>query len=134
MIVIACIDNNRGLMFNNRRQSRDRVVTQKIVDMANSQLWMNHYSYNMFEKMGHKKINIDDAFLNEAAEGDYCFIENCHLKQFDKYIEKIILFKWNRLYPADLYFDIELSDWTLSQSQEFTGSSHELITMEVYER
>lgn len=134
MVVIACIDDNCGLMFNNRRQSRDRVVIEKIVNMADGQLWMNNYSYPLFEKMGQSRINVDDAFLNEAAEGDYCFIENCSLKPYEKYIEKIILFKWNRIYPADLHFDISLANWALSQSQEFVGNSHELITMEVYER
>ncbi len=134
MIVIACIDDNCGMMFNNRRQSRDRVIIEKIIDIADGQIWMNHYSYSLFEKGESHRINIDDAFLSEATEGDYCFVENCSLKQYEKYIEKIILFKWNRVYPADLHFDIDLSGWMLSQSKEFVGNSHELITMEVYER
>ncbi len=134
MIVILCVDDNQGLMFNNRRQSRDKMVTEKIIDITDGQLWMNHYSYPLFEKERNHRINIDDSFLSEAAEGDYCFVENCQLKPYEKYIEKIILFKWNRVYPADLHFDIDLSGWILSQSKDFVGNSHELITMEVYER
>lgn len=132
MIVILCVDDNNGLMFNNRRQSRDRTVTEKIIDIADGTLWMNHYSYPLFEKAANPRINVDDSFLNKATEGDYCFVENCKLKPYEKYIKKIILFKWNRVYPADLHFDIDLSGWMLSQSKELVGNSHELITMEVY--
>ena len=53
-----------------------------------------------------------------------------------KDIEKIILYRWNRKYPADFRFDINLEDseWKLAETREFTGSSHEKITEEVYVR
>ena len=40
-----------------------------------------------------------------------------------------------RLYLGYTHFDIDLADgWTLASSEEFKGTSHEKITMEVYER
>lgn len=134
MIVIACIDNNYGMMFNNRRQSQDKVVTQKIMDITKGKFWVNAYSYPLFSNSNNTQINVDNSFLNEAANNDYCFVENCSLALYEKYIEKIILFKWNRIYPADQYFDINLTSWILSQTNDFMGNSHELITMEVYEK
>ena len=53
---------------------------------------------------------------------------------YEKWIEKLMIFKWNRVYPKDFEFDIDLSEWKLSQSSEFKGSSHDNITMEVYVR
>ena len=34
MKIIACLDDNNGLLFNNRRQSRDRVVIEDILKEA----------------------------------------------------------------------------------------------------
>ena len=47
---------------------------------------------------------------------------------------KLIVFKWNRVYPKDFEFEIDLSKWKLEESSEFKGSSHDKITMEVYVR
>ena len=52
---------------------------------------------------------------------------------FDE-IDECIIFKWNRVYPADQHLDIDISKMTKVQEEEFVGFSHEKITMEVYER
>ena len=45
MIVIACLDDNGGMMFNHRRQSQDRVLRAHIAALVGgAMLWMNHYS------------------------------------------------------------------------------------------
>ena len=58
------------------------------------------------------------------------------LAPVEKRIEKLIIFKWNRTYPADRYFDLKLYEgtWHLALSSDFAGYSHERITMEVFER
>lgn len=132
MKIIACLDDNNGLLFNNRRQSRDRVVIEDILkDCHNSKLWINNFSKSLFDS---PHVNISEEFLNEACESEYCFIENVNLKPYEKYIDEIILYKWNRVYPTDFYFDINLSTWNLTQVTEFKGNSHERITKEVYEK
>ena len=49
-------------------------------------------------------------------------------------IEKVILFKWNRNYPADTFFSLDLSGYTLEKTEDFAGNSHEKITKEIYRR
>ena len=49
-----------------------------------------------------------------------------------KEIEKVILYHWNRDYPADVYFPVDLSVWKCVETKEFAGSSHEKITRERY--
>jgi hypothetical protein len=135
MILIACVDDNLGMMFNKRRQSQDRVLRERVLQLTSGhRLWMNHYSAKMFEGSDAPQINTDDAFLDEAAPGDYCFVEDQGVARYEQWIEKIILFKWNRVYPADQRFDLPLAEqgWRLSQTTEFAGSSHEKITEEVY--
>ena len=133
MIVIVCVDNNLGMMFNNRRQSRDIEVVKKIIEFTKgSSLWMNKYSYELFEELDCNRINIDSGFLSETANGEYCFVENIDLEPYEKWLEKIIVFRWNTVYPSDHELDIDLGSWQLLESSEFVGKSHEKITMEVY--
>ena len=47
-------------------------------------------------------------------------------------LEKLIIFRWNRKYPADFWLDVDLGDWKLIEAEEFPGNSHEKITQETY--
>lgn len=135
MIIIAAVDDGNGMLFNNRRQSQDRVLRETVLAMtAGSRLWMNHYTEKQFKDANAPHINVDDRFLSEAAPGEYCFVENVSVAPYEAYVEKIILFKWNRSYPGDFHFDIDVAqpDWQMVSTEDFQGSSHEKITMEVY--
>lgn len=169
MLIIACVDEKNGMMFNHRRQSRDSAVCQDILqECRGKKLYMSAYSQKMFSEMQGTKtrslengvdiqvqeikskalddildtaqieteIRISDNILKQAGEADACFIEDTRLSGFEDCIQAVILYKWNRKYPADLFFTIDLSDgsWELRQTEEFKGSSHERITKEVYER
>lgn len=143
MILIACIDDNKGMMFNHRRQSQDRVLRQHILDMVgDAKLWMNEYSAKLFAKdhdgLLQECIQADEDFLKKASKGEYCFVEDadCSEDMFPDtaHIEAVVLYKWNRIYPADRYFAMDLSDWKMVETVEFPGSSHEKITEERYER
>lgn len=137
MIIIAAVDDRNGMAFNRRRQSQDKVLREKICALtAGQRLWMNHYSEKQFQDQDATNINVDDNFLSEAAPGEFCFVEDKAVSPYEKWVEQIILFKWNRSYPGDLHFDIDVTGpaWHLEESEDFSGSSHEIITMEVYRR
>ena len=102
MQVIVCVDDDMGMFFNHRRQSRDRILIQRILErVKGKRILMNTYSAELFE--GNENICIDDDFLKNAGDGDICFVENEALSGYMEKIEKIIVYKWNRRYPADLY-------------------------------
>lgn len=133
MILIVCLDDNGGMMFNKRRQSRDAVVCDRILELTDGKkLLMNEYSLKLFE--GKSGIVVDEAFLEKAENGEYCFVENKSLADFELKAEKIVVYKWNRVYPSDMKFDIDLSGWKKESIKEFSGKSHEKITEEVYTR
>ena len=133
MIIIVCIDDNNGMMFHERRQSQDKILRKHILEMTGpNRLWMNEYSYRQFLDADPALLTIDQNFLDKAETGDYCFVENSDLSPYSEQIEKIILFHWNRSYPADLYFTLDISGWTLEETEEIAGYSHEKITKEIY--
>ncbi len=137
MIIIACVDDDMGMMFNHRRQSQDRVFRERVLEATNGKkLWMNHYSAKQFSENNTPQVNVDDNFMSEAGDGEYCFVENCDITPYLRWVEKIILYRWNRRYPSDQTFPINLSKggWKLVHTEEFSGSSHERITEEIYMR
>ena len=134
MNLILCLDNRNGISFGGKRQSRDRVVCERILAVSNgSLLRMSSYSAKLFPNQ--ENVVVQENFLQFAEAGDYCFAE-LEIRQIPDQVSRIILFKWNRDYPADSYFLHDLSNegWNLVANESFSGYSHDLITMEVYER
>jgi hypothetical protein len=135
MIVIVCVDDKNGMMFNKRRQSKDRVLIDNMIqEIGDASLWMNAYSAKQFSEITKENLTACEEFLDLAREGEYCFVENLSLLHYENQIEQVILYHWNRNYPADFYFDLDLTDWKIIGQEEFVGSSHEKITKEVYVR
>lgn len=135
LILIACVDDGMGMLFNKRRVSRDDTVIKRIIEIAdNKRIWMSQYSYPLFENVKTENIVADDSCFDKASSDEYCFIENLSVTNHKDKIDKIILFRWNRSYPSDVKFDIDLNEWKMNSSEEFAGNSHECITMEVYSK
>lgn len=134
MKLVVCLDDGNGILFNKRRQSKDSILRQRLLERSRgSVLWMNAYSAAQFAEMS-DSIRVNEDFLSKAGEGEYCFVENLDVAPFADRINQVIVYKWNRKYPADTRFPMELftSRWKLIESTEFAGSSHERITEEVY--
>ena len=133
MILIVCIDKNMGMTFNGRRQSKDSILRERIIQLTSkSKLWMNHYSEKQFNETSASHINISDNLIGDVEKNEYCFIENLNVKEFEECSQMIILYHWNRAYPYDKQFGIDLTKWTCIQTTDFEGSSHAKITEEVY--
>ena len=129
MHLIVCLDERQGLSFCGRRLSRDAVLNDHMLrTAAGHKLWMNAYSGKMFLD---GTVCVDEHFLEKAAEGDYCFVENSDLPQTNTQLESIICYHWNRVYPSTVKFPQKLLEgMRLTQTEEFPGSSHEKITMQ----
>ena len=133
MKVFVCVDENFGVGFNNRRQSRDSEIVLKIVEiLEGSNLYMNEYSAKLFKK--YNKIVVDNDYLSKVKQEDYCFVEVNSLADYDDKIDTVILFKWNKIYPSDKKLEIDFSGRNLEKTFDFKGTSHEKITCEVWTR
>lgn len=135
MIIIACVDEKSGMLFNNRRQSKDSVLTKHIVQLVGeNKLWINRFSSSIFEEYIGQNVIVDDEFLSKIGENEYCFIENISPDSIKDKVNKIILYNWNRHYPADKFWDLSQECWTLVSEHNIVGSSHEKITERIYVR
>lgn len=133
MKLILCLDDNNGMSFHNRRQSRDLVVIQKIAALTEGDpVWMNAYSAKLFDGVA-VDCMVDDQWMQRGSVNGFCFAENVDIRDCIPYISAVYVFRWNRVYPAQLYCPQELLDrFVLTSTQEFTGKSHPVITLEVY--
>lgn len=134
MIAIVCLDDDNGMSFNKRRQSRDKEIIKDILENADKKIWVNQYSAKLFEPFQPSKLIVEDDFLNCMDKEDYCFVENINLEDQENKMEYIIIYRWNRKYPSDIYFEIDLKseEWELVGIKEFKGISHDKITKEIY--
>ena len=130
--VVVCIDDNQGMLFNHRRQSRDSHVYKDIAELTKT-IWLNHFSKVLFVDTS-IQLQEDENFLEKSQGGEWCFVENVDLTPYMDKVEQFIIYKWNRTYPADLRLNIDFNHWTLQQVREFKGSSHDKITREIYIR
>ena len=136
MKIIVCLDDYGGMLFNHRRQSRDRVLIEDVIsDLSDKKIYILEYSKLLFE-MHEGKYEIVDDFLNVDGEDAVCFVENVDVKPFIDKINVVTVYNWNRVYPRDFVFDVDLQKlgFTMVSSNEFEGYSHENIRKEVYER
>ena len=136
MNVIVCLDDKNGMMFNRRRQSRDRLLCRRVEELTkDTKLHMNQYSAGLFDPAAVPHARVSEAFLSEAADGEYCFVENEALAPYEAKIETLIVFRWNRTYPTDTRLDLDLENvWKPIAAEDFPGHSHDVITMETYKR
>ena len=132
MTIIVCVDDNGGMLFNKRRQSRDKAVIADIINSIgdNEVVCITPYSALLFEEY-QNRIKICESLDDDSS---ICFVEDADISHLKEKIDRIVLYKWNRVYPASVYFDIELDSWKRISSDEFCGNSHDTITKEIYIR
>lgn len=127
MTVILWAGKNGEMMFNRRRCSRDGEVISDILTMyESSEICVSPYSASLFE--GARVIS-----GVAEAEGGVLFLEDLPLAPALEQARKVIVYRFDRTYPADVRLTIP-QDFCMTGSREFAGFSHEIITREVYER
>ena len=135
MIPIICVDKNRGVLFNNRSCSKDKLLNEWILKyIGNSKLFIAPYSKELFTLA--ENIIIGDHYLDEAGENDYVFLEDGKMTEYMNKIDSFILCQWNREYPSDIKLEDSIfkQGWTSTVVDEIKGYSHEKITIEEWRR
>ena len=127
MTLYICLDDRNGLRFNKRRQSRDMAVLEDIRSRLSGRLRIEPYSEKLISEAG-----IPYVLPPETAE-DF-FAEDVPSGELLAGTRRIVLYRWNRHYPADVRWnpDLEALGFSLAETGEFPGRSHEKITREVY--
>ncbi len=134
MRVVVCVDTAGGMLFNHRRQSRDRVLLADLLETAKGgTLYIHPFSEKLLAGM---PVSVSDTFLADAGPGDTCFVEHCSFAPYLDKIDEIVIYQWNRLYPSDFSLDTRplAHGYRLVETTDFPGSSHENITKERYQK
>lgn len=130
MTLIVCLDDKNGMMFGARRQSRDSTLIQRIITLtAEKNLVLSPYSAPLFSEK--KELIVSDDPATACGKDDFLFVENTPLPESG--IDTLLLYKWNRRYPATRSFSLSTDPFVLRESTDFIGSSHERITEERWE-
>lgn len=131
MHLIVCIEDQGGVSFAGRRLSSDRVLTEYILSLvAHSRLWIAPYSAKLYTG---ENVCAAEDYLTRCQPGEYCLLEKDISLIPPKTLESLTLCRWNRRYPATVYFPQELlAGMHLVSTEDFPGNSHENITVERY--
>ena len=129
MKLIVCIDDNGGLSFNGRRQSRDAGLTKWLLEKTRGFCYLP-FSAALFQWEKQALLWENDRLPTDA----WLFIEEpSKIPPVDE-IHELLLCRWNRSYPADAYLPFDLNSFRCVEKNEFAGSSHERITVEHYQK
>ena len=129
MTLYICLDDRNGLQFNKRRQSRDSAVLEDIRSQCSGKLLIDPFSEKLIQEAGIPYV------LPPEKAADF-FAENVPSEEILEQTGKLVIYRWNRHYPADIRWEPDLAamGFVLKETEEFPGTSHERITREVYER
>ncbi len=135
MIVNICLDDYNGMMFHQRRQSRDRILIEDVIEAVSEKLYIAPYSELLFKDTGAAYYCGED-FLDIVSEDGACFVENRDVTAYIDSITQINIYRWNRHYPSDFKFEIDLKEAKFEKidTYDFRGSSHEKITKEIWKK
>ena len=132
LTLYICLDDRNGLLFNKRRQSRDEKVLEDIRASLSAELLIGAYSEKLVTDAG---IPCRVVTEGEISEGHY-FAEALPTDALLANTGTLVIYRWNRHYPADTRWDVSPEElgFSLAETTEFPGQSHEKITKEVYTR
>lgn len=133
MTLIACVDDNGTMLFNNRRVSKDVKVIEDIVrnfKVGEKPILMTAYSSKMFPEGTYRVVSLADSFSCDIDK--IYFVEEAGLDFVKSAVDRVVLYNWGTKYPIGVKFDFDLSDFELRDTLEFEGKSHKVITRSVY--
>lgn len=131
MILAFCVDDQGGLAFNHRAAEPGPSAGGGFAGGGRARpVFCLPYSAGLFDPGA---VTVVDAPGAVSADG-ILFLENTDPAAYIPHAEELLLYRWNRLYPADLTLNGTPVQWgyRLQDTTNFAGTSHEKITRERY--
>ncbi len=133
MTVIMCLDQRGGMLFNNRRQTLDYEIVDRIIKDGGGKLYISPFSEKYFEG---KVCTVISEPLKNSPRDASVFIEDSDILPYIKDIDKIIIYRWSKVYPSDRNCDAEplkLGFHALGKIK-FSTEVHKDTVKEIYKR
>ena len=148
MTIIACVDLRMGLSFNGKRQTRDKLVVKHILNNCDPKLGLTvtprsgRYIMDSMKSLDEEltiPLHIVPELTPENTQLSDVFIETGTPDSISELLDMadhVILYVWNTTYLYTEHFtDIQnQSVWTLTHAELMEGSSHDEVTIQLYER
>lgn len=134
MTVIVCVDERLGRAFLGKRLSRDAQLIADVLDFCGARtLCVTPKSARLFDT---PLLSVRPELFADAKRGEVFFSETEPLAEVLGHISTLVIYRWNRHYPADLFLDVcpEEAGFVQGEVRELVGKSHPIITREVYHR
>ena len=136
MILITCVDQKNGVAFHGRRQTSDAAVFRDIFKAADNDMYgveVLEYTQPLWDAFVRAEAlpSWHPAF---EAESGAIFTELNDCEGYELYYPTVILYRWDKVYPADVILKLDLTKYHLVEIYEFQGTSHEKVRRETYER
>lgn len=132
MKLFVCLDDGNGMSFNGRRQSRDSVMLKDMASLVgDGVLAVSEYSVPLLCGLG-MKLSVSSAPCFDKA-ADACFIE-LEPPPRNAQFSELVLYHWNKRYPTDVHFDLDMKGFKLYEQLGIAGTSHERITREIWKK
>ena len=108
--VAITVDDKMGIAFNNRRQSKDKILIADICNETESPIYVTSYSAPLFEEY-EDKIRVVKEPMRECPDDGVCFVEMTEIRSYANEISRLVIYRWNRHYPSDKKLDFNPSDY-----------------------
>lgn len=135
MTVCICLDKNGGRLFNRRRQSRDRrLIDDLCVFAGEAPIFASAYSAPLFSHSDRLPSVTEDP--SAVPSGGIYFCEREDPLPLLSRADTLVIYRWNKVYPADCFFTHEPGELGFRpvQKTDFPGNSHNNIDREVYRK
>ncbi len=133
MTLIFCLDKNNGMLFGGRRQTFDYEVLDLICNIGGERLYITPFSQKYF---GERSYELLGEGLKGAPSDAAVFLEDRDALPYISRVEKIIIYRWDKVYPADRWLGFSPLDegFRLSGKVKFSTEVHKDIVKEIYKR
>ena len=137
MILVVCVDDGMGMMFNKRRQSKDAKVREDMLAMVPpaQKLFVTPYTAKQFLPEEQERLAVCETSgtgVVSGGVGEFFFAEDTDVTGLENVTEQVVLYRWMRAYPSDVKFSFDLSGYELVSLEDFVGNSHPEMKKEVY--
>lgn len=132
MNIVVCVEDKGGIAFNKRRLSRDKKVIEDLQKLLNGKnLYIRPESKDLFVDAANLNIKTTDS-PDKISDG-FFFADKEDPTVLYKSGDTVVIYRWNRRYPADIFFGMEQKGQLpqLRETVDFEGNSHEKITREI---
>lgn len=137
MKAIICVEDNGGICFHSRRVSQDVHQREDVCARYGKEgLLMKASTAELYKTQESVSCTIVPSWAHACSLSGWCVFEDREVSAYEKELEEVVIYRWNRRYPSDekLRLTLKAPLWRCVKRYEFAGKSHPRISVEHYRK